>query len=250
MLTSLSPNSEPASTRCWQPWKARTLPTSLDSDHYLEKLRSVEDERIGLGKEMHRLQAIANSKRSSDVDRVAQAKVVLPHLSGTQELTFHFFAICIHHIRTLLVIASTEVEYTFEEDDVQFLDGYRILRNHYEHWGNRLPGGTNEDMMQIKRELNASTYRVTSQIEVDDQGLFVVYDRRAAGVPVPVHVEVSSGAVKRVERIVETAWLEIRRCALDDIERHLIEHPEEIIEPQQLRVISEVQVGRSIASTN
>ena len=81
-----------------------------------------------------------------------------PHLAGQQEIVLNFFTISIQHIHSLLKVVAEAVGYDIDPDDDAFFRKFRPLRNHFEHWSERLPGKTGEVGL-ITKTVTAYGYR-------------------------------------------------------------------------------------------
>ena len=104
---------------------------------HLVRLRSLNDERMQLGTEIGRLKRHPYPTSEAEFEAAAWARVTASILAGKQEVVFNFFSVCVQHIRSLLLVLAESVGYQIPQDDLDFLDQFRFLRNHYEHWYSR-----------------------------------------------------------------------------------------------------------------
>lgn len=124
---------------------------------YLERLRSLDEERMELGNQIYQLKQHPYPKTGAEVEAAAYAGVMAPHLAGRQEVVLNFLSVSVQHIRSLLKIVAAAVDYEIPRADLDFLDQFRHLRNHFEHWYDRLPGQANEIGLVTKQCPRTST---------------------------------------------------------------------------------------------
>jgi hypothetical protein len=156
-----------------------------------------------------------------------------PHIAGMQEITVNFFCVSVQHIRSLLLIVAERIGYDIPQNDLQFLDEFRFLRNHFEHWYSRLPGKIHEKAL-ITKTLDANEYHVQGGLGIDEQDLFIVMEPKKSG-PVRHVVDVTDEGVARVERIVETLDEKCKKILLEQVRAHLIANPSHIPNIESLR---------------
>jgi hypothetical protein len=199
---------------------------------YLLELRELNARRLELGKTIYHHQRHPDPEHESEVVGKAQAEVFASHLSGSQEVIFNLICICVKHIRSFLKIAAESVNYTIDPDDLEFLDTYRHLRNHYEHMYNRLPGKTNELALLVK-DISDGTYRVQGGLDVDSAGNILVVELKA-GVATTHAVAVTQAGMQRIESIVQETWRNLKRSAVKQVRQHFIADPSNIPSPASL----------------
>jgi hypothetical protein len=200
---------------------------------YLERLRLLNDERRQLGDNIHQLLQHPYPTTEGEVKAAAFASVLAPHLAGQQEVVLNFICVSIQHIRSLLKIVAEAVEYEIPEDDLEFLDKFRHLRNHFEHWYERLPGKTHESVLVQKTRLGEQYY-IRGGLEADEQDRVIVIEPKKSG-PVRHVVDVTNNGMARVEKIVRETKDEVRTQALNRVRDRYIADPTDVPSPDSVR---------------
>jgi hypothetical protein len=131
-----------------------------------------------------------------------------------------------------LKVVAEAVAYDIPPEDLAFLDEFRHLRNHFEHWYNRLPGKANETSL-IKRPEIAEVYRIQGGLEVDAQNRIIVIEPTKSG-PVTHAVEVTDPGMARVETIVRETDEKVKALALERVRAYFIAYPEIIPSPENI----------------
>jgi hypothetical protein len=200
---------------------------------YLQRLRSLNAERMQLGDEIRRLLARPEPTTEAEVAAAARSRALAPHLAAKQEVVLNFFCASIQHIRSLLIVVADAVEYEIPPDDLAYLDEFRFLRNHFEHWYDRLPGKTNEAGL-VKKELTEDEYRITGGLRSIGNDRVEVVEPKKSG-PVVHLVDASNAGVARVEKIVEETATSVRDRALARVRSYFVAHPTDIPSPESVR---------------
>lgn len=209
---------------------------------YLKRLRSLNDERMQLGTEIGRLKRHPFPKSEEEVEAAALARVRAPILAGEQEVVFNFLAVSVQHIRSLLMMFAASVGYQIPQDDLDFLDNVRFLRNHYEHWYSRLPGQSGEVAMFTKSTVDGE-YRVRGGIQTDEKDRIIVVEPRKP-IPVAHIVDVTNEGVDRIERIVRETWEGATAQALENVRAYFADNPDKPIPtPESVKQDSLISVG-------
>lgn len=208
---------------------------------YLDRLRSLNEERMQIGDEIRLLKRHPYPSTEAEVEGAAWARVSAPHLAGKQELVIHFFSVSIQHIRSLLLVTAAAVDHEIPQDDLDYLEEYRYLRNHFEHWYDRLPGKTNEAGLMTKT-LTADEYRVRGGLQIDEKDCVIVVEPKKSG-PVTHVVDVTNDGVARVEKIVQKTATNVKDVAIERVRRYYIANPQDIPPPQTIRDDSLISVG-------
>jgi hypothetical protein len=199
---------------------------------YLVRLRSLVEEQRQIGKQIREFKQHPDPRNEEEVDVAAWARVMAPRLAGDQEVILNFISVSVQHIRSLLKVVAEAVGYDIPAEDLAFLDEFRHLRNHFEHWHNRLPGKANETTL-IKRTETAEGYRIQGGLEGDAQNRIIVIEPTKPG-PVTHAVEVTDPGMARVEKIVRETDEKVKALALEGVRTYFIAHPEIIPSPKDI----------------
>lgn len=214
---------------------------------HLDRLRSLNEERMQIGERIHQLLEHPHPMTEAEIPKAAWAGVAAPHLAGQQEIVLNFFCVSVQHIRSLLLVVADAVGSEIPQDDLDFLDGFRFLRNHFEHWYDRLPGKTNEAGL-ITKTMTANGYYVRGGLRTDEKNRIIVIEPKKSG-PVEHVVDVTNDGVTRVEKIVQETSAKVRGLAIERVRAHYIANPNHIPSPEGVRQHLLLQVGR-YASTD
>jgi hypothetical protein len=220
---------------------------------YLERLQILNEERKQIGTEVYRLQQRISRgvSTAAEVTEVATARAMLPQLPGKQEVIVNFFCISVQHVRSLLKTTVESVDYEIPQTDLDFLDEFRHLRNHFEHWYSRLTGEGSEAAMMTKT-LTEEEYRVEGGLRTDDQNRYIVIELKKIkgenGQPGTVEeiehtVDVTDHGVAEVGRILEVTDAKIREAALRQAREHFMANSETIPSPKSLPRIEFLKIG-------
>ncbi len=208
---------------------------------YLIELRRLNEERLRLGEAIYQQKRHPYPMHESEVVAKARAEVLASHNSGLQEVIYNLFCICIQHIRSFLRIAAEAVDYTIAPGDLEFLDKFRHLRNHYEHMYNRLPGKVNE-LALLTKEVTGGTYRVRGGLDVDSMGNILVIELEG-GAATTHAVEVTHAGMDRIESIVDETWNQLKPFALNQVRQQFIADPSNIPPPESITQGMLLKVG-------
>jgi hypothetical protein len=198
---------------------------------YLDRLRSLNEERMQIGMEIAKHRRHPYRRSEAEVEAAADARIMAPHLAGKQEVVFNFFCASVQHIRSLLIVLAEAVEYPIPQDDLDFLDQFRFLRNHYEHWYERLPGKKNE-MGLFSKRLTADEYTFRGGLDTDEKNRIVVVEPKKP-LPVAHIVDVTNAGVERIERIVQGTVEGVRTKAVENVRAYYVDNPTEAIPPPE-----------------
>jgi hypothetical protein len=188
---------------------------------YLKRLRSLNEERTQLGDKIRKLTRYPDPT----------TRVLALELAGDQEIVVNFFCVSVQHIRSLLKVVAAAVKYEIPPDDLAFLDEFRFLRNHYEHWYSRLPGKADEIGLMTKT-LTADTYHVQGELKVDEKDRVIVIEPKKSG-PVTHIVDITNDGVARIEKIVQETSAQVKDMVLKRVRMHFIAYPEQDIPPPE-----------------
>ena len=167
-----------------------------------------------------------------------------PRLAGKQEIVVHFFCISVQHIRSLLIIVAEAVGYEIPPDDLKFLDEFRHLRSHYEHWYDRLPGKTNEVGLIAKAQ-TATKYWIRGGLQTDGKDRIIVIEPKKSG-PVTHVVVVTNDGMARIERIASDARVNVKERAMERVRAHYTAAPQNIPSPNTISDDLIITVGSQL----
>lgn len=208
---------------------------------YLDRLRSLNEERMEIGKRIHQLMQHPRPTTEAELPEAAWAGVMAPHLAGQQEVVFNFFCVSVQHIRSLILVVAGAVGCEIPQDDLDFLDEFRFLRNHFEHWYDRLPGKTNEVGL-ITKAMTPDEYHVRGGLRTDEKNRIIVIEPKKSG-PVTHVVDVTNDGVARVEKIAQETSAKVNELAIEHVRAYFIAHPENIPAPEDIRQDLLIDVG-------
>ncbi len=199
---------------------------------YLERLRTLNDERKAIGDQIRNLPRFPSPKSEEEADAEAYARVYGPHLAGQQEIVLNFFTVSIQHIHDLLKVVAVAVGYDIDPDDEAFLKKFRPLRNHFEHWYSRLPGMSGEIGL-VTKTVTAYGYRVRGGLERGPRDTVIVVEPTKPIATAHI-VEANNDGVARVERIVKAADAKFRELTIQRVREHYINDPNDIPSPDSV----------------
>lgn len=191
---------------------------------YIQALEDVDEHRDTIGRrifELHREGERLRTMRSLDA---AGPLVMASHLSGRQEVDYHFFAVCVGRIERLLPIAARAAGYKLPKENRAFLAPFRSLRDFYEHFEDHLPGGKNYDEAGTESQ-DDREWRVSIGLTVDDQGRIVLGG---------VTVDVTPRGVAAVRDVLGRNWEQLRPSALGLVRKHFVADPSAIPDPKEV----------------
>ncbi len=215
---------------------------------YLDRLRSLNEERMQLGNAIRELKQHPYPTTKAEVPKAAWAKVMAPHLAGRQEVVLNFFCVSVQHIRSLLKVVAEAVGYEIPPADLSYLDEFRHLRNHFEHWYDRLPGKTNEVGLMTKT-MTTDEYRVRGGLRSDDKDRIIVIEPKKSG-PVTHIVDVTNEGVARIEKIARETSAKVNELAIKHVRAYFIAHPENTPAPEDIRQDSLINVAKKEPELN
>lgn len=191
---------------------------------YLEMLRKVDEQRLTIGIGVHELRHQARNLLQSDrrAAVMAQTKSIL--LSGLQEVTFHFFAVCVTAINDLNPLVAKASGYKIPVADKDVLSAYRPLRHYFEHLEERVPGKS--------RQAEVVSERIVDDVWITNIGFEVDQDDRIIlhGQP----IDVTTRGFKAVEDVIRRSYEAMRLTCLDQVREHFIRDPSDIPSPEEV----------------
>lgn len=193
--------------------------------HYLEELRAIDSKRDAIGREIDRLQQRARELRDADLHTSIESQLSAIQQAGQQEVTFHFFVICVAQIDRLLPVAARAACYKLPKADRDILTAYTPLRHYFEHLDERLPGKAHRAEV-VTESADKHEWRIQIGLACDAQGRIVI-----GGHP----IDVTSRGVEAVESVVRRTWEGLRASALEEMRKHCLNNSNQIPQPKQVR---------------
>jgi len=194
---------------------------------YLNRLRSLNEERMQLGVAIRELKRDPFPTTAEEVETAARASVLAPHFAGELEVVVNFFCVSVQHIRSLLKVVAEAIGYEICKDDLDYLDEFRVLRNHFEHWYSRLPGKVGEAGL-VTKSVTADGYHVWGGLQSDAKDRAIVIEPKKSG-PVTHVVDVTNSGVARIEKIVQETTAQVGKQSVERVRAHFIAHLEKDI---------------------
>lgn len=192
---------------------------------YLASLRAVNEWRGTLGREINGLLQDAERLRLTDRLASRELSVMATHLSGRQEVTFHFFAVCVGRIERFLPIAAKAAGYKIPKAQLGLLAPYRLIRDHYEHLEERLPVGTKYDKATAEYEEDGE-WRIRIGLPVDSEGRIILKD---------TPVDVTTRGMTSIEALLRRHWDQLKVSALELVSKHFEDDPNDIPSPAEVK---------------
>lgn len=192
--------------------------------YYTHSLREVDARRFHLGKECHaRREAIPRLMELDPVQGI-RLDAELTMLSGLQEVTFHYFAICVAAIDGLLPEAARAAGYKVPKPDKDVLHSYVPLRDYFEHMENRLPGKSYASEVVVEFDENG-VWRVKSGFQIDGLGRILLKGKA---------IDVTSRGLAAVEDAIGRSYEAMRLSVLEQVRDHFARSTDDIPAPDQV----------------
>ncbi|MDQ3692495.1 MAG: hypothetical protein M3464_02550 [Chloroflexota bacterium] len=188
-------------------------------------LDGVDHIRGELGREIFRLRQQANALYACESLDAVQPAIMAGHLIGQQEVSFHFFAVCVGRIERLLHLASRAAGHTFRPADQALLHPYRQLRDYYEHLDERLPGGGNYAPADHEEERDGQWY-IRIGLDLDHLERLVLKG---------VAIDVSPRGVAAVHEVLKRNWEQLSISTLTLVRKHFERDPSNIPLPSDVK---------------
>lgn len=192
---------------------------------YLEAVRDIDYQRDKVGREIHRLGEETERLRAVRSLDAAHRIVNASHLSGKQEVAFHFFAIAVGRLERLLLVAATAAGHKLPKADQDFLGSYRPPRDYYEHAEDHFPGRKNASKVVVEHERD-DMWHIRSGVSVDALGRIVGGGKAA---------DVTSRGLAVIEDIVERNWKALKPSAIRLVRTHFEADPWNISGPEAVK---------------
>ncbi len=182
----------------------------------------------------HKLQSVNPRMNPEDAVWTSETN----HVSGLEEVGYHFFVICVVQFDALLPEAAKGAGITISGTDKRVLKDFVDLRNHFEHLEDRLPGHRNAAMFVKETGSTPLDWRIEMGMETDDKGRLVLND---------VIYDVTPEGLTRIEEVVERNLERLRSGCVELVRKHFERHPEIILGPEDLNQGSAVSVLSPLA---
>lgn len=191
---------------------------------YLRMLRNVDTQRQVIGVQTHERRITSRALRASDARGAMIAHTESVHLSGLQEVTFHFFAVCVTAIRDLLPLVARASGYKIPAADRTVLNSYLPLRHYFEHLEERVPGKSRQ--AEVVSERIAEAVWITKiGFEADQDDRIILH-----GQP----IDVTTRGLEAVEDVISRSYEAMRSTCLDQVREHFIQDPSDIPSPEEV----------------
>ena len=192
---------------------------------YLKYLEDVNSRRKQLGVAIHEKLHHPYPTSKEEIEAYVAADLDAMEMAGRQEILLMDFANTCIQILGLLKKATEGSDYQVPQEDLDYLDHYRPLRDHYAHIYNRLPGGSNakEVVTEIDDERG---FQIIIGFEIDDQDRVVLEEKR---------IEVNDRGAERVLEIGKRNLAALSPSAIAGLHQHFVQHPDDIPPPSAVR---------------
>lgn len=190
--------------------------------YYLEALDRIDQERLKVGQEVARLRGRVAELREADPGEAVRLDFTVFTLAGTQEVSWHLFTVCVSQVLRLLPEAARGAGIELSEEDREYLETFKNLRNHFEHLDERLPGREKKGRIVI---MQPDELRMVLGLQVDELGRVIVNGTA---------VDVTGRGVEAVRRIVDGTVEAIRAACLGQVRQHFAVDPEQIPAPESI----------------
>lgn len=192
--------------------------------YYERTLQSFENERLSLGERAHQCEATLSELPRMDRQAAAQAYLDLITFSGYQEVTFHFWVICVARISRLLKLVQGATDYRIPKNDEVILESYRPLRNLFEHLESETHGKRGKTDV-AREEEDEHEWRLIFGFESDHEGRIVLNGQT---------IDVTSRGLAAVQGVVERSFIGARTCVLNQVRNHFRQNPEKTPSPEEI----------------
>lgn len=191
---------------------------------YLQALEEVDNHRGMIGRRIFELHREGKRLRALESLDAVEPLVMASHLSGWQEVDFHFFAVCVGRIERFLPIAARAAGYKIPREDRDLLAPYRALRDYYEHLEDRLPAGKHYD--EGAETHDEREWRVRIGLTLDGQERIVLSG---------VAVDVTPRGVAAVRGVLRRNWEQLAPSTLTMVRKHFEAKPSDIPGPGEVK---------------
>ena len=200
---------------------------------YMDTLRSLEAERVRIGYETFVSHKAYKRLVGGDPIEAETARRAVVSGVGFQDITFHFWTICVAKISRLLELAEKHSGYKIPSADWSILESYRPLRNFYEHVETEMPGSKGRSGAVTEIEDDES-WLVRVGFETYRSGRILVAGEA---------VDVTSRGLASVEDVVRRSEEGMRKSLLMIVRSYLASRPDRIPSPVDVPLIPVVKVS-------
>jgi hypothetical protein len=152
--------------------------------------------------------------------------------SGLQEVTYHFFAVCVAAIDGLLPLVAKATGYKISKEDKDVLRSFTPLRDYFEHMENRAPGKSRESEVVSEYD-DGRVWRVVSGFHTDEFDRILLNNRP---------IDVTSRGCEAIEEIVARNYVEMKASCLEQVRRHYLQGFKPIPSPSEVPYVPLVSV--------
>lgn len=194
-------------------------------ESYLDALRAVDHQRDRIGRQTFGRRQQARALKENGLPGFRELESQAIRLSGDQEVTFHFFAICVVQIARLLPMVAKAAGCKIGKADLDILLAFEPLRDYFEHLDQRLPGKPRHAEVVTESE-GEKYWRLEMGFETDGQDRIVINGKA---------IDVTTRGVRAVERVVVDAQKKARESTLESVRKHFAATPVGIPSPEKVR---------------
>lgn len=192
--------------------------------NYMHMLRGVDAERQRVGHQAHLLRQRVQKLGESNPESAITADVHVSFLSGMQEVTYHFFAICVMAIDGLLPLVARATGYKIPPADKAVLAAYKPLRDYFEHIEDRAPGKSRQAEVVTEHQ-DEHQWRVVHGFLVDEDDRIILNDQP---------VDVTMRGLHVVEEVVARSYLGMKASCLNQVRDHFAHEPSTLPSPDDV----------------
>lgn len=185
---------------------------------YLPVLRQVEDWRWAIGQQIYVYREQSERLFPVQLEGSVRLAVQVSQMIGEQDVIRHYWVVTVGRIQRLLEKLARETGYKLNGGDRRLMEGYRDLRDYYEHLEGELPGARS-GKQQNGVEETIEEIHITFGLEMDVEGRTILGDKR---------IDVNSQGLRAIEDLVERVYLGSRGAAIGKVQTYFQKHPDTI----------------------
>lgn len=191
---------------------------------YIEALDDVDEHRQEISRNITQLLRDRDVLLAAEDSDAAYPMTLSAHLAGRMEVDNHFFAVCVGRIERFLPKAARAAGHKISKEDLELLGTFRPVRDHYEHFDERLPGGDKYSVAASESEENGR-WTIRMGLTVDPMQRIVI-DSVAA--------DMTPRGLATVREIVRRNWDELKPAAIEHARKYFVENPDQLPHPDDL----------------